>query len=557
MDPELLRLIQQDTPQLNPRLATGFATEQLRYAEKYLDDVVRSAARGFPEGLQYLGWKRCTPEEEYNQAICKRNFRRGLRKSARTSFETSESYVYLVKYRFSYNGEELPPWYVYLPYTTQAGQIMLSGSKFNISPVLADRVISIGADDVFVRFLRDRLTFKRLSYGFKANGLLEKIDVVYSLVHKGGDSAKSRKTVSAKTTMVHYLFCKFGVMEAFQRYAYCTPVIAEKINPIEYPPDQWIICSTNSTIHNKPKGFSKIGGNKIWETPKIEIAIRKEDWSHMTKAMIGCFFYIVDHFPDLVTMDTVINTKFPTRQWMILLGHILFSGNMATGKLYDKIANHMESLDEYVDMITRSKMHDIGVEVDNFYDFIALIVDKFNEWLLSGADKINSMYDKELSVNYYVLFGNITDVFNFYFAVKNASKKGLDKETIRNLMSKYLRSGSVFKLRSGHGEVTPHSYSGDNMVFKITSTLIPQSSSTRPGGKGKKGGDRSAIEDPSKRLHVSVAEIGAYSGMRKSDPSGRSQVNLHARIDHKGLVLRNPDLVELLDSVQMRLKEFY
>ncbi len=541
MDPELVRLYRDDTPKLNARIARGYATEQIPGAEKYLDDVFRSAARGFPPGLEYAGWQRCTPDEEFSQAIRKRNPRRGIKKQSKKMFETSISNVFLVKYMFRLHGELLPPCYMYLPYVTQGGGIKISGSSFNISPVLADRVISIGADDIFVRFLRDRITFKRHNYSFKLNDAAEKTEIIHSPVYKGGDKGRGKKTVNAYTSMTHYLFCKYGFYETFKKYAGCVPIVGNNLSYNDYPPDQWYICKSSGI---RPRGFSKIGGSKWWEAPIVNIAIRKDEWNPMVKALVSGFFYVADHLPELMTFENHASQ----RQWIILMGHILFSGNVNYGRLVDNVTNHLESLDEYVDHFTRTKMLEIGVDVENFYDFAALILLEFDHWLLSGADKVNSMYDKELSVNYYVLFNIITEIFGFHFGVKAAARKGLERKAVENLMSKYLRAGFVFRLRSGHGEISSMSYSGDNMAFKITSTLIPQSSSTRTG-KSKKG-DRGGIDDPSKRMHISVAEVGAYSGMRKSDPSGRSQINLYTLIDHKGLVLRNPELRPILDPVQ-------
>jgi len=62
------------------------------------------------------------------------------------------------------------------------------------------------------------------------------------------------------------------------------------------------------------------------------------------------------------------------------------------------------------------------------------------------------------------------------------------------------------------------------------------------------------LNDPSKRLHVSVAEVGGYSNLPKSEPSGRSRLNPCVRIDDKGVVIRNPERIEMLDSIQEMIR---
>jgi hypothetical protein len=265
---------------------------------------------------------------------------------------------------------------------------------------------------------------------------------------------------------------------------------------------------------------------------------------------VGGIFYVADHLPELIVAKYIDYT----RQWMIAMGHIIYSGNVPVGKLVESILNHIASLDEYIDNITRKKMHDINVDVENIHDFFALIIENFNTWLLNESDKINSMYDKELSVNYYVLYDITEAIFHFNYAVNAAAKKGLkpeDGKKVTEILKNTIKTGLIFRLNHKHGEISTNSYSGDNKVFKITSTLIPQSGSTKSSGKK---GDRGGIGDASRKIHPSVAEVGAYSGMRKSDPTGHSQLNVDAHIDHKGVIVRNPLLIESLDEVQAMIR---
>ena len=132
----------------------------------------------------------------------------------------------------------------------------------------------------------------------------------------------------------------------------------------------------------------------------------------------------------------------------------------------------------------------------------------------------------------------------------NYHKKELVAKKIESIMGMNLRPGLIFKITKEHGEVTTTSTSGDNMALKITNLLVPQSSSTR--NRSKK--DRVAISDPGKRLHASIAEVGQAFSLPKSEPSGRSRVALTLRLSDTGLVLRDPRYVELLDSVQAKIR---
>jgi hypothetical protein len=231
---------------------------------------------------------------------------------------------------------------------------------------------------------------------------------------------------------------------------------------------------------------------------------------------------------------------------MILLGHINFSGSINEGKLYDDINDHITSLDEYLDSLVILKLKDIGIQVDDIYQLFAIIIENFNDWLLAATDKVASMYDKELSILYYVLYEVSSAIFKLYFKLKAASKKELTVKEITTTMNMTLRTGLVFSMTRNHGEVSSISSSGDNKAFKITALLIPQSSSSRVSSRK----DRAVLNDPSKRLHASIAEVGMYSAMPKSSPDGRARLNGCVQIAPNGVVMRNPKFETLLDGIQ-------
>lgn len=544
MDTEIARLIDLDTPKLNPALANGLATSHMPQTEEWIDKVFRTAAKDFPEGLVYAGCQRCTPKEEYREAVRKRNTRRGLKKQTKSTYETARSDIYLMKYFFKYNGELLDTRYLYLPFASQAGSITLGGSRFNISPVLSDRVISIpGPSSIFVRLLRDKFTFQRLPYSYKTSAdKRETIQVVYGQIyHPSGGKKQVKPAVPAHTTAAHYLFAKYGVKETFQRFANVEPIVMEGINRSEWPDDHWVICES---MKIPPKCFNRAP----YEPTKLVIVVPRDRYTPMVKSLIAGFFYVVDHFPQLTQVEYINHP----RPWMMAMAHMLFPSYTHHGRLYDDIGNHIESLDEYIDPIVRAKMAEINVNVLDMYEFLAFIIENFNEWLLGYSDKINSMYDKELSVLYYVLYDITSAIFKTHFKLKAAAKKGLSAKEINTIIGTYMKTGLIYGITKKSGVVSSNTYSGDNKTFKITSVLVPQSSSS---SKGKnKNSDRAAISDPSKKMHVSIAEFGAYSGMPKSEPTGRGRINHHAITDHKGVMMRNPKNIEMLDRTQDKIK---
>lgn len=534
MDHLLASLIDSATPKINPVIANGLAVTHMAHCEEYVHQVFTAASKGFPEGLVYTGCHRCTPQEEFNIAT---------KRGAKRTFDVARSDLYLMKYFFKYKGVELEPRYLYLPFVGDGGSITLGGSRFNVSPILSDRVISVGVANIFVRLLRDRLTFERSSFNFMIDDKRETVQVSWSLIyHKNSKMKKLRATVKANCSLMHYLFCKYGFTDTFLKFGKCSPIIGgAEINKNVYPDDEWVICSSTQV---KPKGC----GRGFYEPTDIRIAIRRSEITPMVKNMLGGFFYIVDHFPSRIkpTLEYV-DSK---RLWMVLLGHVIFSGTINEGKLYDDINDHITSLDEYLDSLVIIKLKEIDVPVDDIYQLFALIIENFNDWLLAATDKVSSMYNKELSILYYVLYEISSAIFKLYFKLKAASKKELTAKEITATMKMTLRPGLIYSMTRNHGEVSSISSSGDNKAFKITAMLIPQSSSSRMSSRK----DRAVLNDPAKRLHSSIAEVGGYSNLPKSCPDGRARINPCIQIAPNGLVLRNQKFVDLLDGIQAEIK---
>jgi hypothetical protein len=538
---KVLERLDDNTPKLNPQLANGIACTHLQEQsiERYVNDIFKAAAAGFPPGLTYDGCRRCTPVEEYAQSTKK--------KGNRYVFDVARSDVFLMKYGFSYMGKPLPPKYLFLPFVSDAGIIYLGGSRFVISPILTDRVISIGLNSIFIRLLKARLTFNRSPQHYLINGVRDSVQVAWSELYNDKKTTNSPKpTVKANCTLVHYLFCKYGFSQTFSKFTGTNPIVGKaEINTENYPEDKYVICSSSCyDSPNKPKGF----GKSFYEPSGIRVAVLRSELTPTVKNMLGGFFYCVDHFPTLIKPEHINHTEL----WMYLLGQIIWSGNISRGTLVSDISDHIASLDEYVDAIVISKLRDIGVECTDIYQLFMLVIEKYNDWILSSDERVNTMYDKELSILYYICYKISSNIFLLYFKLKAAQKKeSFNEKKIINIININLKAGLIFSITREHGEVTTTSSSGDNKALKTTLLLVPQSDSVR-ASKGKKG--RVSIDDAGKRLNASIADIGSFGALPKSEPSGRSRLNLHTKISPSGLVLRNPKYIELIDATQLKFK---
>lgn len=541
-------LMDKVVPKLNPVLAAGLAVSEIPKAPAHVDSVWRAVARGFPPEFEYIRGERCLPQDEFDELTKKKNNKR--------YFDVAISDIYMMRYVFRFKGEYIYR-YIKLPFVNIAGSLSVSGSRFIISPVHADTAISILPNNIFVRLIRAKVTFEREQQHFLADGVRETAHVVWSEIYnKNKKTSEVKPVIDAHTTIVHYLFCKFGATETFRRFAHCNPVFGNHLTITKetHPEKDWVIC--RSTQLKPTKTFKLkfyVPSTMIMAIPRHEYEDLK--YGQLIRNMVCGFFYVVDHFTTRMQPEYVDRLD----RWMVMLGHLIWGSNVVDGRLLSDVQEHISSLDEYIDEIMRLKFIEINMPIDDIYQLFGIILENFNDWVLGSADRVSSMYGKELNILYYVL-GDITKQINkFYFKLKSAynskrdpnnSRREMTKKEIENLMNATISPGLIYAITRTHGEVSTVSSSGDNMAFKITSMLVPQANSTRQKGKS----DNATISDPTKRLHVSVAEIGGYTNLPKSEPSGQSRLNLTTRISNKGVVLQDPELKPMLDEIHEQIK---
>lgn len=532
MDRHMLARMKQDTPKVNPEIGHGLAVRDMLGLQKYYDRVLRSVARGFPQGFEYIDMVRATPEQKIEAERSK--------KGDRITYDIAESNLEMYYMRFRLHGKEMAPRPIYLPFLENpdnAGAIMLGGSRFFFSPVLTDIVLSYEHDNIFVRLVRDKFTLRRLPHMVNIDGRLETIQNVWSLIWHMKD--RNKRVNSPKTLLVHYLLCRYGFREMFRRFGGTIPAVGlSDINRANYPEDQWVICASSQ---HRPEGMSF---KNMRQPSEVRLAIPRHEFTPMVRSLVSGFFYVVDYFPHRF-LEPKYSHLDNTWTWKVLLGLILFGDEKGEGMIHDEIDDHIRSLDEYMDVTIMEKFQEIGINSENIYEFFAVAIEKFNDWILQAPDKTNSLYDKELSVVPEILMGLTSSFVTFHFKLRTAAKKGLTETEVKNLMMMYLKPKGIFGLTKQPPGVSNMSYSGDNKLFKITTTVFPQ--------KNRGGGDGRTISDRSRFLHVSHAVVGSYNALSKSNLIGDQRINPHIKLDGSKIIQETAQ-APLLDLIQQQIK---
>ena len=516
-------------PDFNPQIAEGLIVSKSKDIEKYVRRLFEQAAKDFPAELKFVDFKSCTPIEIYRQIT-----ERTKNKQGKSTYELSESNIFMRKAIFELNGKKLDPVYIYLPYVKPGGIITITGSNYSIFSVLADMSLSVGSDNIFIYMNKSKLTWKQFLHHYVLDGVQTAEYIVWSRAHNNGIKPT---TLSRKTSNVHYLFCKYGVTKSFEKYANANVVVGyDEINYQNFPESEYHIATS---IRTKPPGK-----NGKYVPSNIRMAIPRRQMSHMTNSMIVAFFYIVDHFPDRVTPDIIDNIDV----WRILLGHCIFKSNDTEGKLLMSINTHFISVDSFVDKMVREWLESDGIIVEDIYDLLAYVADIFSQRISIASKTLASLYNKRLLVLRYVLYDLTDGIFNTMFDAVKLTRNGqpLKESDIQKVFRKRLKPKLVTMINRKHAEVSSVSSSSDNMATKLTCNVVMQSNMAGTSSSKAKG----STFDDSKALHSSIAEVCSFNNLPKSDITGRGRLSLYVRTRHDDSIERNPKLKPLLDQIQ-------
>lgn len=541
MEAALRHAVGNRIPDINPDIANGLAMKEMQYVESYVDNIIRCAEKSFPEGLAYVGWKPLTPVEEYIRATEPRG--------SNSQFDVARNDVYMIQLIFEWEGERITK-PIYLPYVRDGGMIAIRGSSFAISPVLADKGISLGTDSAFVQIPKAKITFKRTRHHFIVGGQRRTPNVVHSWLHnRDRKSARQigRPAVNMETALIHYLFAKYGVKETFRRFNGIDIHIGDSntINEATHPNEKWVVCRS---IQRKPPRLR----TKVYHASDLRVAIRVEDLDTISEAMISGLFYVVDHFPSRVYAEFLDGSEDEIRLWRTLLGLIIGGVTGGEGAIREAMDEHMDSLDSYIDAGARASLEQGDIFVEDLYQLIHYVLEILSQMVVQSSEMISTMYDKQLMVLRYVLRDVNDSIFNVLFRLKNrASKKDLTFTEVSKIIRQKLSTEAVLRMNNGgkHGEVNSVSSPGDNKFFKITSNLILQTDS---GGNLRNA--KTSKSDKSKFLHASIAEVGSYLVLPKSEPTGRTRINPWVQLDDRGGIVRDPAKRALIDHTQKYIR---
>ena len=516
--------IKEKTPKFNRQLVEGFVYHRIKKAVTYIDNFIKYSCNSKTNThLRYLGYKEISPKDEIKFLF---------NKTSKIVYDIAENDIYLVKFMFQYGDEEeIREHYFYLPYLNKGNIIHLSGNKFLIMPVLSDKVVSIGEKIIFINILTAKYSFTRSYFGIIVNDNYKRVPIINTELYKN-QVKKLEDTTKANTTVMHYLLANYGYSKTMQILLGFVPTPVYDINKT----NKMVFRTTGNT----PSGY--IRNKQLYKPTNIKFLVDEKDYNEDVLYCIGNIYYILDNFPDSITIDELDNVS----MWKRLLGEIIHSGNHGIAYLNEKISAHFNDLNSNFDTITVNKLKDIDINTSNLMELLVIIFKNFNNWIMNVETR-SLYYNKTYEVESFMLSHLSSRITRIVLDINKeelrVNGEKLDSKIIDKIFKKYFVVRAIFSLKKEKQYVTSIEYSGDHLYFKNTSMVVQQES------------DFININNPDvntserKKIVASMATVGSILGLSKKNPTPLIRANPYVNIDFKtGTILPHLEYNHIIES---------
>ena len=525
--------IQDNSPLFNKEMVEGMAHHRLQYAVKYLDRFIRYGCEGKTQThLKYVGYKELNPKDAMKVVFSG---------SGKAKCDIAENDLYLVEFYFQYGDhEELIRQPLYVPYVQKGNIMYLSGGKWLVMPVLADKVVSVGEKIIFINIITAKYSFTRSYHAVRVDGHLSRVSLVNSVLYKNA-SQRHESTTKAHPIALHYLLAREGYEATMQRLLGFVPEVTFD----DHTPGYVTVGPTGQA----PQGY--IGAKHAYHPSTLRFRIPEELYSEKVLYVLGNLFYVIDNFVQRVTLESLNSTM----SWRVFLGEIIHSGKYPLAYLDKKITAHFKDLESRFDNLTIDKLRDMDIQATNLLELIEIIFLNFNNWIMNAEQK--TLYGtKSFEVETFVL-SCLTSAINR--VLLDISKEELHEggaqlpvEKVQQFFKKNLSMRKIFALRA-HAKETPTfftsvDYCGDHYYPKNTAMIMYQESDFTNSKKPE-----SATTDK-KKLIASMATVGSILGLSKRNPTPLVRLNPYVRTDPlNGTILPHPQYADIIERTDVLL----
>jgi hypothetical protein len=263
----------------------------------------------------------------------------------------------------------------------------------------------------------------------------------------------------------------------------------------------------------------------------IKILVPKDKVTPTLESIVGSLIVSFD-LVNLYSKDIVNVIDNPKKEkifWKAILGKVIYKNNYTLSRLLKDMDEFLDVVKGYIDEIIYEKLKENNIIVNDFYELIFHIIDKFNHYVLIGEERSASIDTRYIDINYYILFELISGINKTLYSInKEYSRKKLTTKDINKIFNNHWSSRKIFNLIKNGVNIALNlvDYSGDNYYWKITSLLHDQNQ-----GQGVKKHKDNAFPKSTRQIHAEDLIMGNVLYLSKKAPSPRFKINPFAKID--------------------------
>ena len=523
----------------NPLVMNVLSTEMTKDVMVYLDKIMTSAMLSLNRDikLEYTGYKKLTPDEEFKVVSAD-----GAKKK---EYDFGRSDVRMVRLFFDFEGEAITPKNLYIPFVDEMGILHISDTKYLNIPVLSDTIVSPTSRDVFTRLLRDKVTFKRESKLVLLNNRVLDGDLIYKDLYRTQNRVITDNLGKVITPSPAYLFGKYGVIEAFERYAKTKPIILYG----EVDKEKYKDYDVYSTTGDKPWSLKV----EDYTPHDAKLLLLKEfHTDYLVQVLAVGFFYMLDVFPDRAEeLVEVINENDINKEvdyWRILLSKIIFKNSYSVERGLGDINNHFQSLESYIDPIVKEKLAENDLVINQFFDLIAYVCSVFKQLTTNHKLISADIRNRYVDILYYILYDIFEALIKTLFELNKKKDRGMiiNKELIDKTFNQTFSARKIFNLNSKNGV---------NISLLISDSVgdsklkIACSCELQENGKGVNKAPRQKHAIKILPVNPTSAVFGSIYNVAKSYLDERRNINPFVELNQFSRVVLSPERLDYIKKM--------
>ena len=510
----------------NDYLLKEYREKSMNRGIEYIEIAFQEAIRSFKGAIEYIGHRVLSPQERIDFMVSNQ-----LTKGA---FDIKNSELQLVAYDFKYDGVIYTS-YLFLPYLV-GGSIVISDNKYYIQLAIIERTIYRSHDSVVINIMKSYLHFyrsKQFEYRTHDGKLLYDTIVTTKVHYRSAGSNNKSNRKKMQTPLLIYSLCRHGLVGTLERYG---------IDPNHF-----------SFVTTVPETYKLEQYVYIKATEKLYIKIHNDYMGQLIpRRVIATLVYLLSFYNDGTLNISLVDLYDPQCVlYQIMLGHTAFGTSYKISLANSQAISHMESLETYLDPISRIELAKQGIVCHDFYDLVDQVFLNIDKWVTEHTP--NDLYEKKIGVEEIILADLVSDINNrIYETIK---KKSLTHRIVNTMFK--MRMKTIFAIYQNSIQRGGGAIYNDNALLSLSAkkTRYSNSNNKKTGKGGKKATGKKTtnlITHKEHRFHPSFAVVESLMSLPSTNPGIGGTINPFVPITPEGYFYK-PDYASVLDNLEKDL----